>query len=235
MPTTPLKCFTAVLEPLSNGMGWVVARIPFDPARAWPQRRRMRVRGEVFAVGEKTGGFSFRSSLMPYSSGEGYFLVVNRKMQAACKARAGSSVRICMEPDLEERSAATPPELARALKADRRLKPWMEKLSESNRREIAWWVTEPKSPEARQQRAERMAERLLLTLEGEIELPPILEATFRRQPAARAGWQAMTAHQRRCHLLGIFNYQGVEARERRAAKAVEEALRMAGKATKDQG
>jgi hypothetical protein len=28
-------------------------------------------------------------------------------------------------------------------------------------------------------------------------------------------------------LLGIFHYRGAEARERRAAKAVEEALRMA--------
>jgi hypothetical protein len=40
----------------------------------------------------------------------------------------------------------------------------------------------------------------------------------------------MTRAQRRSHLLGIFGYQSVEARERRAAKAVEEALRVAGKA-----
>jgi uncharacterized protein YdeI (YjbR/CyaY-like superfamily) len=74
-----------------------------------------------------------------------------------------------------------------------------------------------------------MAERLLLTLEGETELPPILHAAFLRQPLARKGWEAMTPGQRRSHLLGIFGYQSVEARERRAAKAVEEALRVAGK------
>jgi hypothetical protein len=36
----------------------------------------------------------------------------------------------------------------------------------------------------------------------------------------------MTPVQRRGHLLGIFYYQTAEARERRAAKAVEEALRV---------
>jgi hypothetical protein len=39
----------------------------------------------------------------------------------------------------------------------------------------------------------------------------------------------MTPAQRRRHLLGIYGYQSVEARERRAAKAVEDALRVAGK------
>ena len=38
----------------------------------------------------------------------------------------------------------------------------------------------------------------------------------------------MTPRQRRGHLLGIFYYQGPEARERRAQKAVAEALRVAG-------
>jgi hypothetical protein len=40
--------------------------------------------------------------------------------------------------------------------------------------------------------------------------------------------------QRRGHLLGIFYYQSPEARERRAQKAVDEALRVAGaKSPKD--
>ena len=58
-------------------------------------------------------------------------------------------------------------------------------------------VAMPKSSESRQKRAEMMAERLLLTLEGETELPPILHAAFLRQPLARTGWEAMTPVQRR--------------------------------------
>jgi len=36
----------------------------------------------------------------------------------------------------------------------------------------------------------------------------------------------MTPLQRRSHLLGIFYYQTPEAREKRAAKAIEEAMKI---------
>jgi hypothetical protein len=72
----------------------------------------------------------------------------------------------------------------------------------------------------------------MLTMEGERELPPILRAEFLRQPLAKTGWEAMTQLQRRGHLLGIFYYKEGAAREKRAAKAVEEALRVAKKHAK---
>ena len=232
MTSYPLKSFTAVLEPLQTGLGWVIARIPFDVAQAWPVRRGLRVRGEILSVNSKTDGFVFRTSLFAASGGEGHFLLVNKKMQAATQATVGSQVRISLEPDLEERTAVVPPELAQALKGDRRLRKWFDGLSYSWRKEIGEWVNEPKSAASRRQRAERMAERLLLTLEGEIELPPILHAAFLRQPQARKGWEAMTAVQRRSHLMAIYGYQSAEARERRAAKAVEDALRVARKGSR---
>jgi conjugal transfer/entry exclusion protein len=45
----------------------------------------------------------------------------------------------------------------------------------------------------------------------------------------------MTAVQRRNQLLAIFYYQSAEARERRAAKVVEEALRVARKGASNAG
>ena len=214
------RIFTAILEQLLTGRGWVVARIPFDVTAAWPVLKRLRVRGEV-------EGLPIRTSLMAWSRGEGHFLLVNQKMRKALKAEVGSKVRISLEPDLEERPAAIPPELAAALKGDRRLPRWFDKLPESMRRDIGVWVGEPKSAASREQRAERMAERLLLTLEGEKDLPPILHAAFQQEPLARAGWEAMTPVQRRNHLLGIYYYRAGESRERRAAQAVEDALRVA--------
>jgi hypothetical protein len=67
----------------------------------------------------------------------------------------------------------------------------------------------------------------MLAMEGEKELPPVLEVAFRRVPAAREGWEAMTVAQRRAHLLGVFHYQSPEARGRRVAKLVEDAVRIA--------
>jgi uncharacterized protein YdeI (YjbR/CyaY-like superfamily) len=227
MSPSTVKSFTAVLEPLQTGLGWVVARIPFDIAKAWPARRGLRVRGEISPANSKTEGFPFRTSLMAYGRGAGHFLLVNKKMQAAAKATVGSPVRISLEPDLEERAAVVPPELAQALKGDRRLRKWFDGLNYSWRKAIGDWVSEPKAASSREKRAEQMAERLLLTLEGERELPPILQAAFLRQPLALKGWKAMTPVQRRSHLLGIFYYRNVDGRERRTGKAVEDALRVA--------
>ncbi len=227
MSPTGIKSFVAVLEPLQGGLGWVIARIPFDVAKAWPVRKGLRVRGRVLPLRGTGEGVAFRSSLFAFAGGQGHFLLVNKKMQFAVKARVGASVRIELEPGLDEREALVPKELAEALRGVRRLRKWFDRLSPSMRRDIGRWVSEPKNACTRESRAERMAERLLLALEGETELPPILHAAFLRQPLARTGWEAMTAVQRRSHLMGIYYYQGVEAREARAAKAVEAALRVA--------
>jgi uncharacterized protein YdeI (YjbR/CyaY-like superfamily) len=222
MSTSNVKSFTAVLEPLQSGLGWVIARIPFDVPKTWPVRNRLRVRGVI-------EGFTFRTSLFAQSRGGGHFLLVNKKMQAGANARTGAKVRIRLEPDLEERPALIPPELAAALKGDRQLRKWFDAMSPSMRREIGKWVDEPKGAETRRKRAEKMAERLLLAMEGEQEPPPVLRAAFLRQPRALEGWNKLTPTQRRNHLLGIFYYDNVEARERRAAKAVEDALRAAAR------
>jgi len=220
------KSFSAVLEPLQTGLGWVVARVPFDIAQAWPARIGTRVRGEI-------EGVAFQTSLMAYAGGGGHFLLVNRKMQAAAKVRVGSRVKIMLQPDMEDRPAVVPAELAQAFKGEERLRSWFDGLSVSMRRDVGKWVLEPKSEASRQKRAEQVAEWLLLAMEGEMDPadpPPILKAAFQRQPLARAGWEAMTPAQRRRHLLGIFHYQSAEARERRTAQAVEDAVRIAAKA-----
>jgi uncharacterized protein YdeI (YjbR/CyaY-like superfamily) len=217
------KSFTAVLEPLQTGLGWVVARVPFDIRQAWPARHGTRVRGEI-------EGVAIQTSLMAYAGGGGHFLLVNRKMQAAAKVRVGAKVRISLELDLEERPAVVPGELAQALKGDKRLRKWFDGLGAALRRDVGKWVMEPKSEASRKKRAGLAAEWFLLTMEGEVDPldpPPILKAAFQREPLARAGWVAMTKAQRRSHLLGIFHYQNAESRARRAELAIQDAVRVA--------
>jgi uncharacterized protein YdeI (YjbR/CyaY-like superfamily) len=217
---TVRKRFTAVLEPDGTALKWTIARIPFDPAKAWPMRKGRRVRGEI-------EGFAFRTTLFPRPGGE-HLLLVNKKMQAGAGVRMGEKARIWLEPDLEEREILLPLELKRELNTDRGLRKWFDGLSESMRREIGKWADEPKTPASRKKRAEKMAERLMHAMEGEEEPPPILKAIFQRQPRAREAWFAQTPTQRRSHLMGIFYYETVEGRERRATKAIEEAAKKTG-------
>jgi uncharacterized protein YdeI (YjbR/CyaY-like superfamily) len=222
MAKSAAKRFRAVIEPLQGGLGWVVAWIPFDVDATWKKMVRLRVIVEV-------GGEVFRTSLFTATQRGGHFLLVNKKMQKAAGAKVGAMVDFTIAPDLEDRTPTVPPELAKLLKTEKKLAKWYEGLSEPIRWEIAKWIDGVKSAEARQRRAEQIAERLMSAMEGEKELPPVLEVAFRRFPAARKGWDAMTKAQRRSNLLAVFYYQSPEAREKRVRKVVEDCLKAASK------
>jgi len=214
------KRFKGTLERLRGNLGWTIVRLPFDATKAWSERNRFRVKGPI-------NGFAFRTSLFGLSDGGGQMLLVNKQMQKEANVSVGGTAEIVLEPDLDERVPVIPPELGTLLKQHRDLKKFYDQLNPSARSDIAKWLSTPKSPESRAHRAEQLAERMMLAMEGERELPPILQLAFRRAPQAKAGWEAMTPVQRRGHLLGIFGYQSPESREKRAAKAVEEALTLA--------
>jgi len=211
------KRFQAVLEKESV-LGWTIARVPFNPATAWPKMVRLRVRGEI-------NGAAFRTSL--FADGDGYFLLVNRETQKKARVTLGNSVEIALGPDLEPRPAELPEVLEVLLEDEGGLREWYDGLSESQRREIGKWVLGVKSEEARMRRAQQMAERLLATMEAEAELPPVVARALRSRPRAKAGWERMTVIQRRSELMGVFYYQTPEARERRVQKLVDAAERHA--------
>ena len=214
--------FHACLDADQRRLRWIIARLPFHPADVWPVRKGRRVRGEI-------NGTAFRTSLFPDPQGNGQVLLVNKKLQLAAKATVGSRVEIWLEPDLEERKAEMPEEFAKLLRKDRRLNKWLSQMSDSMRHEMGKWIAEPATAATRQKRAEAMVERLLLAMEGEQELPPVLRSAFAQTPLAEAGWKLLTPTQRRSHLLGIYYYQSPEARKRRAQKAVEAAEQAARK------
>lgn len=218
------KKFKGVLERDGTSLGWTIVRVPFDPTEVWPQRNRLRVRGTI-------NGFGFRTSLFRARAGH-FILLVNKKMQKGAGVVLGSVTEVTLPPDSEERTVSLPPELEKVLRQDRALRRWHDALSDSYRKAIADRVTEPKSAASRAKRAEQIAEWLMLAMDGERVPPPILEAAFQRAPKARGAWQAMTPTQRRGHLMGIFYYQSPEARQKRTEKAIEEALRIAGKKAK---
>jgi uncharacterized protein YdeI (YjbR/CyaY-like superfamily) len=218
-PKPIAKSFKATLERMPSNLGWVIARIPLDVPKIWGTRGRLKVKGEI-------NGFAFRTSLFP--TGRGYhFLLVNKKMQVGANATAGSVAQFRIEPDTAKRVATVPPELQRILNEERAFRRWYGQLTYSIRKWIGDWITQVKSPEARIRRAEQVAEQLMSTMEAERELPPILKFAFARDPRALAGWQLMSPTRRRGHLLAIFYYRTPDARDRRIAKMLEDALAFA--------
>ena len=221
------KRFKATLERGNEGMGWTIARLPFDPHTAWTRMLRLRVRGEVLSASR--GRVDFRTSLFPVPGESGhYLLLVNNRVQREAGITVGCTAEFSLEPDLDPRPAELPDALASLIDDEPGLRNYYDSLSESMRREIGKWVTSVKSDASQLKRAEQMAERLLGAMEGERDLPPVIALAFRRRPKARMGWEKMTQTQRRQELLGVFYYQSVEARLRRVEKLCDNAEKRAG-------
>jgi hypothetical protein len=205
------QTFNAVLEKGERALGWTIARVPFAPADVWPKRIRLRVKGAV-------NGFAFQTSLFPLAGSEGFYLLVNEAMQRGASVRLGQTAEFFLEPDLEERPAELPEELAVLLDDEPGLRCWYDALSEYTRRELGKWVLGVKGDAARLRRAEQATERLLGAMEGERELPPAIAAAFRRRPKAKAGWSKMTETQRRNELMAVFYYRTLDAQGKRVEK-----------------
>ena len=214
------KTFRVRLEATGTSLHWVIVRVPVDLRKTWPMWKSRRVFGEI-------NGFQFKTALLPGRQGEGFTLLVNKKMQAGAGARAGEVAEIRLTPDLGEVVIDIPVEFAKILKSDRALKKWFDGMSPSMRKGFTSFIADAKTKQTRQKRAEAMAESLMLAMEGKIEPPPILRVAFQRQPEARRGWELMTPTQRKNHLLGIFFLHTVDGRKRRAAKAIENCLEVA--------
>ena len=224
----PAKRFEARLERLRSRLNWIVIHVPFDAAKVWGLRGQIKVKGDV-------DGFAFRTSLFPTGQGR-HLLLVNKRMQKGARAVEGSVARFQIEIDSEERTVTIPDELKRILcgisSEARSLRRWYDQLNHSTRSDIAKWISDPKSGEARMRRSEQIAERLFAVMDAERELPPVLQVAFARHPRAREGWDKMSASRRRGHLFGIFYYRTPEAQARRLDKMLEDAIALAEKTSR---
>jgi uncharacterized protein YdeI (YjbR/CyaY-like superfamily) len=220
-PAPAAQRFEARLERMRSRLNWIIVFMPFDAAKVWGMRGQIKVKGEV-------NGFAFRTSLFPTREGR-HILLVNKRMQKGARAAEGTVARFQIELDSEERTVTIPDELQSILSEDRSLRRWYDELNHSTRNDIAKWIGEPKSAEARVRRAEQIAERLLAVMEAERELPPVLQVAFARYPRAREGWDGMSVSRRRGHLFGIFYYRTPDAQARRIDKMLDDATTLAEK------
>jgi hypothetical protein len=139
------KRFSAVLEKAGRGEATKIS-IPFDVERTFGTRARVPVRGTI-------NGFAFRSSIFPMRGC--HLMAVNKEMREGAQSQAGDTVKVVMERDDEPRMVTPPPDLARALKANKEARAAWEKLSYTHRKEYAEAVAEAKRPETRTRRIEK--------------------------------------------------------------------------------
>lgn len=134
--------FTAELE--AGRGGGVMVLVPPEIATALGGLRQMRVVGTI-------NGMSYQSSTMPYG-GRGLFLGVHKATREAAGVFPGEQVEVVVSRDDRPRVLEIPAELAAALAANPAAQAAFDRLSFTNRKEIATSVAEAKRPETRERR-----------------------------------------------------------------------------------
>ena len=134
--------FTAELEAGRGGGAMVL--VPREIATALGGLRQMRAVGTV-------NGVPYQSSVMPYG-GRGLFLGVHKATRDTAGVFPGERVDVVISRDDRPRVLEIPAELAAALAADPEAQAAFDRLSFTNRKEIATSVAEAKRPETRERR-----------------------------------------------------------------------------------
>jgi hypothetical protein len=131
--------FTAKIQGKEAG---VVAAItpPVDVPEFFGSRARVPVRGTI-------NGYPFRSSLMP--CGANHMMPVNKKLCAGAGVQPGDLVEVVMERDEEVRTVEAPPLLRKAMAKNTAAQANWQKLSFTNKKEMALAILGAKQEETR--------------------------------------------------------------------------------------
>jgi hypothetical protein len=138
-----------------EGVGtWTYVDIPKELMATFGNKGQLRVRGTV-------NGYSFRSSAMPHGDGT-HYLVINRVIREAIGAIQGDTVRIILQPDLEERKVTPPEDLAKALDGNQTAKSAFQALSYSHQKQYVEWIESAQQSSTREKRIVKTIEMLPL-------------------------------------------------------------------------
>jgi hypothetical protein len=103
-------------------------------------------------------GYTFRSSLAPMSGK--HMMVFNLEMRQKTGYKAGDTIHIILERDIEPREIEIPKDVAKVLKTDKHAYAAFMKYSYSHKKETMDWINDAKKPETRQKRIIKLLESL---------------------------------------------------------------------------
>ncbi|HEV2027128.1 MAG TPA: YdeI/OmpD-associated family protein [Candidatus Dormibacteraeota bacterium] len=136
--------FNGKLTPTPRGGGGCRIPVPRDVAAKLGLKGMPKVQSVI-------AGQAYRGSLMPMGDGT-YCLGVLKSIQEAAGVGFGDTVTVELELDTAPRVVAPPADLARLLAKDKKMAAGWEKLSFTNKKEMALSLEGAKKPETRERR-----------------------------------------------------------------------------------
>jgi hypothetical protein len=144
--------FKGMLTPTPRGRGGCLVQVPREVALKLGLKGMPKVQSVI-------AGQPYRGSLMPMGDGT-YCLGVLRSIQEAAGVGFGDMVSIELELDTAPRVVEPPADLAGLLAKDKKLAAGWEKLSFTNKKEMALSLDGAKKPETRERRLAAAIEKL---------------------------------------------------------------------------
>ncbi len=144
--------FKGLLTATPRGGGGTLVPIPKDVAAQLGLKGMPKIQAVI-------AGTPYRGSLMPMGDGT-YCLGVLKSIQEAAGVGLGDTIEVLMELDTEPRTVEAPADLASVLAKDKRLAADWEKLSFTNKKEMAASITDAKKPQTRKRRLEAAVAKL---------------------------------------------------------------------------
>ena len=144
--------FEGVLTPTPRGGGGTLVPIPKDV------QAKLGLKGFP-KINTVIAGTPYRGSLMPMGDGS-YCLGVLKSIQEAAGVGHGDRITVMLEIDSALRTVEAPADLARVLANDKKAAAAWEKLSFTNKKELAVGLTSAKKPETRERRLKAAVEKL---------------------------------------------------------------------------
>ena len=139
MPT-----FKGVLTATPRGGGGTLVPVPRQVAAKLGLKGMPKVQAVI-------AGQPYRGSLMPMGDGT-YCLGVLKSIQEGAGVKQGDTVTVELELDKAPRVVELPADLAKAIARDKKASAAWDKLSFTNKKEMARGLEEAKKPETRERR-----------------------------------------------------------------------------------
>ena len=144
--------FKGVLTATPRGGGGCLVPVPRQVAAKLGLKGMPKIAAVI-------AGHPYRGSLMPMGDGT-YCLGVLKSIQEAAGVGFGDSISVELELDTTQRVVEPPADLARAMAGNKRMAEKWDKLSFTNKKEMARSLEEAKRPETRERRLAAALEKL---------------------------------------------------------------------------
>jgi uncharacterized protein DUF1905/bacteriocin resistance YdeI/OmpD-like protein len=136
--------FKGTLTPTPRGGGGCLVPVPCEVAAKLGLKGMPKISAVI-------AGQKYRGSLVPMGDGT-YCLGVLKSIQDAAGVGFGDTISVELELDTAPRTVEPPADLARPIAASKKMAANWEKLSFTNKKEMARSLEEAKKPETRERR-----------------------------------------------------------------------------------